>query len=106
MTIGNDGGGVVRRLPQKRRRISFRQWPISVVLLGVAVALILVATDHFRRGSVVLAASVVFATFLRLLLTDDEAGWLVVRSKRIDVLVLGALGLGLAIFCFWVPAPN
>ena len=106
MTAGNDGSGVVRQLPKRRKRLSFRQWPISVVLLGVALALILVATDHFRRGSVVLAASVVLATFLRLLLTNDEAGWVVVRSKKTDVLVLGALGIGLAIFCFWVPAPN
>ncbi|MSO27355.1 MAG: DUF3017 domain-containing protein [Candidatus Nanopelagicales bacterium] len=106
MAVSNDGGGVVRRLPQRRKRLSFRQWPISIVLLGVVMALILVATDHFRRGSVVLAASVVLATFLRLLLSNDEAGWLAVRSKRTDVLVLGALGIGLAIFCFWVPAPN
>lgn len=106
MAVSNDGGGVVRRLPQRRKRLSFRQWPISIVLLGVVMALILVATDHFRRGSVVLAASVVLATFLRLLLSNNEAGWLAVRSKRTDVLVLGALGIGLAIFCFWVPAPN
>ena len=106
MTVGNDGAGVVRQLPRRRKRLSFRQWPISVVLLGVLVALILVATDHFRRGSVVLAASVVLATFLRLLLSNEEAGWLVVRSKKTDLLVLGALGIGLAIFCFWVPAPN
>ena len=50
MTAGNDGAGVVRQLPKRRKRLSFRQWPISVVLLGVLVALILVATDHFRRG--------------------------------------------------------
>lgn len=69
-------------------------------------SLTLVATDHFRRGSVVLAASVVLATFLRLLLSNEEAGLMAVRSKRIDVAVLGALGIGLAIFGYWVPAPN
>ncbi|GDX32749.1 hypothetical protein LBMAG15_16840 [Actinomycetes bacterium] len=106
MSANGEGGGVVRRLPQRRRRLNLRQWPITIVLIGVAIALILVATDHFRRGSVVLAASVVLATFLRLLLSTEEAGWLVVRSKKTDVLVLGALSIGLAIFCFWVPAPN
>jgi hypothetical protein len=46
------------------RRWWARQWPISLVLVLVGVSLVLIATDHFRRGSVLLAASVILAFFL------------------------------------------
>ena len=49
---------------------------IIVVLCGVAVALVLVGLDYFRRGSVVLAGSVLLAAFLRLFLPEREAGLL------------------------------
>jgi hypothetical protein len=89
-----------------RARGWWRQWPLLVVLLGVLVALVLVGLDFFRRGSIVLAGSVLLAAFLRLLLPDREAGLLVVRSRRVDVAVLGALGALLAAFAFWVPPPR
>lgn len=84
----------------------WRQWPIVVVLLGVGIALALVAADFFRRGSIVLAGSVLLAAFLRLLLPDREAGLLVVRSRKVDVAILGVLGVLLALFAFWVPPPR
>lgn len=96
----------VTELKPRRRRNWLRQWPISVVLLGITIALVTVATDHFRRGAVILSASVILAFFLRLLLPAKDAGWLAVRSRRVDLVVLGVLGLALAVFTFWVPPPN
>ena len=90
----------------QQRRWWVRQWPISLVLALVALSLIMIATDHFRRGSVLLAASVILAFFLRMMLPGREAGFLVVRSRRVDVIVLGILGLGLGVFSLWVPAPS
>jgi hypothetical protein len=77
-----------------------------VVLIGIGVALVMIGTDHFRRGSIVLSASVMLAMFLRLLLPSHDVGMLAVRSRRTDVLVLAVLAIGLTIFTFWVPAPN
>jgi hypothetical protein len=88
------------------RRWWIRQWPITLVLALVGLSLVLIATDHFRRGSVLLAAGVILAFFLRLMLPGSEAGYLVVRSRRVDVIVLGILGIGLGIFSLWVPAPS
>jgi len=99
---GNDATAPSSR---SRRRWA-RQWPISLVLGLVAVSLVLIATDHFRRGSVLLAASVILAFFLRMLLPGSEAGFLAVRSRRVDVIVLGILGIGLGVFSLWVPAPS
>jgi hypothetical protein len=97
--------GNVRALrPRRRRRLA--QWPITIVLIGISAALLVVATDHFRRGSVLLSASVVLAFFLRLLLPEREAGMLAVRSRLIDLAVIGGLGLALSLFTFWVPAPT
>ena len=100
-----NSGASVHPLP-RRRRPRFAQWPIALVFLGIGVSLVLIATDHFRRGSVGLAVSVLLAAFLRLFLPNSSAGMLVVRSKAVDVAVLGSLGVILTIFALWVPAPN
>ncbi|MGV1003284.1 MAG: DUF3017 domain-containing protein [Candidatus Nanopelagicales bacterium] len=82
------------------------QWPLTSVLGGVLVALIVVADDHFRRGSVLMAACVLMAFFLRLWLRDEDAGWLVVRTRLVDLLCLGVLGIGLTVFALIVPPPS
>ena len=91
---------------RRRKRNWLAEWPITLVLIGVAIAMIMIALDYFRRGSIVLSASVLLAAFLRLLLPDADAGMLVVRSRKVDVLTLAVLGVGLTIFTFWVPAPS
>lgn len=103
---GDARGDNVVELRRPRSRAWLRQWPITVVLAGVVVAMILIAMDSFRRGSVVLSASVLLAAFLRLLLPDSDAGMLAVRTKRVDVITLGLLGIGVTIFTFWVPPPS
>ena len=100
-----DGAAVVP-LHGRRRRNWLAQWPITLVLIGIGIALVMIGMDYFRRGCVVLSAAVLLAAFLRLLLPDSEAGWLVVRPRKIDVAVLFTLGIGLSIFTFWVPAPS
>ena len=82
------------------------QWPLMVVLLGLLISLIVVADDHFRRGSVLFAAFVVLAFFLRLFLPERDAGWLAVRGKGIDLVCLGLLGIGLSVFALIVPPPS
>lgn len=81
------------------------QWPLTSVLAGILISLVVVASGHFRRGTVLLAGFVVLAFFLRTLLRDEDAGWLVVRSRRIDLVCLAVLGLGLSIFSLIVPPP-
>lgn len=81
-------------------------WPLLTVIVVGAVALLVVALGYFRRGSVLLAAAVVLAFFLRLLLTDADAGSLQVRTRGVDLTVLGVLGAGLAALAFVVPDPS
>ncbi len=83
-----------------------RQWPLVSVLAGIVLAMVFVALDRFRVGSVLLAISVLAAFFLRLALSDSRAGLLAVRRRSIDLVVLGVLGLGLAVLSVWVPPPQ
>jgi hypothetical protein len=83
-----------------------RQWPIAVSLGVVVAGLLVVATGHFRRGTVLLSFGVTLALFLRILLSQEDAGMLAVRSKRVDVAVLAVLAVGTSLLALWVPPPS
>ncbi len=83
-----------------------REWPIGLVVLGVAVSLAVVASNHFRRGSLLLSVSLIAAFALRLVLTDRTVGLLAVRSKTVDLIVLGLLAGGMTVMSLWVPPPS
>lgn len=82
------------------------QWPLVLVLATMGVSFVFVALDEFRLGSVLLGVSVLVAFVLRLVLPDGRIGLLAVRSKRTDLIVLGALGVALTVFALWVPPPS
>ena len=83
-----------------------RQWPLAVSLGVVLLGLAVVASGHFRRGTVLLSFGVTLALFLRLLLSQEDAGLLAVRSKRVDVVVLAVLAVGTSVLALWVPPPS
>jgi hypothetical protein len=56
-------------------------------------------------GAVLLAASVILAVLMRLVLTDAQAGLLAVRSRGVDLAVMGVLATALAVLSLWVPPP-
>jgi len=66
------------------RKVFRGQWPILLVGLFFLAAFGLVITGYWRRGALVLGIGVAVAAVLRLALTDDRAGLLVVRSRAID----------------------
>ncbi|MDX1886373.1 DUF3017 domain-containing protein [Mycolicibacterium sp. 120270] len=71
--------------PREFARKVFRgQWPILLVGLFFIAAFGLVITGYWRRGALVLGIGVAVAAVLRIALTDERAGLLVVRTKTID----------------------
>jgi hypothetical protein len=84
----------------------WRQWPLLISLSIVGVGLLVVSYNHFLRGTVIIAFGVCVAAFLRLVLSDEQAGVLRIRSKAIDVLTLSVLGLGTLIAALIVPPPS
>ena len=67
------------------RKVFTGQWPILTVGVFLLAAFALVVAGYWRRGALVLAIGVGVAAAMRLALTDDRAGLLVVRSRTIDI---------------------
>jgi hypothetical protein len=74
-----------------------RQLPLLAVLVAVGVGLLLVTFDHWRRGLVVVGLALVGAALLRLLLPVRRVGFLAVRSRPVDVVLLAGTGLVLTV---------
>lgn len=67
-----------------RRTVLRAQWPILSVGLIFATAFVLAGAKFWRRGSLLIGIGVGVAAVLRLMLPEERAGLLVVRSKGID----------------------
>jgi hypothetical protein len=80
-----------------------RQLPLLAVLVAVGVGLLMVTFDHWRRGLVLMGLALAGAALLRLLLPVRRAGFLAVRSRPVDVVVLAGIGLALAVIALAIP---
>lgn len=77
-----------------------RHLPYALVLCGVAAGLGVVATGHFRRGSVLIAAAVFAGALARLLLPERLVGLLAVRRRWVDVLLMTVAAAGITFVAF------
>ena len=71
-------------LKELTRKVFADQWPILLVGAIFIAAFALVVGGYWRRGALVIGIGVGVAAALRLALTDDRAGLLVVRTRGID----------------------
>lgn len=96
-----------------------RPWPrVSVAYLAVmvviGVGLVLMAVVGwgradpalFRPGALLVAAGVCSASLLRAVLSDEQAGMLALRSRRVDVGVYAVLGVAALVLAIVVPPPS
>ncbi|MGQ0573702.1 MAG: DUF3017 domain-containing protein, partial [Pseudonocardia sp.] len=69
-------------------------WVPAALVFGVAaIGMLRVLTEHWREGAALLAGSLLLAAVLRVVLPDDRAGLLAVRSRVIDVALYVGFGL-------------
>jgi Protein of unknown function (DUF3017) len=80
-----------------------REVVLTVVLAGVAVGLVLVAEDRWRRGLLGVGVVLLGAAVLRLVLPTRSIGMLAVRSRVFDVLTLLAFGAAVIVLTLAVP---
>ncbi|BBY22498.1 DUF3017 domain-containing protein [Mycobacterium stomatepiae] len=80
------------------------QWPILLVGLIFVTAFALVGANFWRRGSLLIGIAVGVAAILRLVLSDDRAGLLVVRSKGIDFITTASVGAAM-VYIAWTIDP-
>jgi uncharacterized membrane protein len=67
------------------------QWPILTVAAIFVLALVLVAAGFWRRGALLIGIGVGVAAGLRLLLPEEQAGLLVVRSRNVDFAAMASV---------------
>ncbi|MFD8389746.1 DUF3017 domain-containing protein [Streptomyces sp. NPDC059680] len=72
-----------------------RQWPLLVVLGGVAFGLLLTSLDAFRAGTLVIGAALLAGAVMRWIL--PSVGMLAVRSRFTDIATYGVLGLAIVL---------
>jgi DUF3017 family protein len=80
-----------------------RQLPLFAVLVAVAVGLGMVALEHWRRGLLVVGLALVGAGVLRLVLPVRTVGFLAVRSRPVDVVLMAGAGVAVAVLSVVVP---
>ena len=80
-----------------------RQLPLLVVLLAVGAGLLVLTVGHWRRGLVVVGLALAGGGLLRLLLPLRRVGFLAVRSRPVDVVMLAAAGLALTTISLAIP---
>jgi hypothetical protein len=81
-----------------------RQLPLLSVLLVVGFGLLQVTFEHWRQGLVIIGLALVGGAVLRLLLPVRKAGFLAVRSRPVDVVLLAGTGLALTVIALTIPA--
>lgn len=86
------------------RQLVRSQWPIIMVVAIFAVAFTLAAANFWRRGALLIGIGVGVAAVLRLTLTEDRAGLLVVRSKGIDFTTMALVAAGM-VYIAWTIDP-
>ena len=104
--MSGSGGGAQPPLYVRRPFVAgvLRQLPLAAVLITVGVGLLLVATEHWRKGLVVMGLALVGAAVLRLLVPVRRVGFLAVRSRPVDVLLMAGTGIVLTVIALVVPA--
>ncbi len=80
------------------------QWPIVAVGAIFALAVLLVALNFWRRGALLIGVGVAVAAALRLMLTEQQAGLLVVRTRRVDVAMTATVAAAV-LFTAWTIDP-
>lgn len=86
------------------RKVFAGQWPILAVGLFFLAAFTLVVAGYWRRGALVLAIGVGVAAVMRLALSEDRAGLLVVRSRMVDVATTAAVSAAM-LYVAWTIDP-
>jgi hypothetical protein len=71
--------------------------PFAVVMLIVLIGIVRIVMYHWRQGTVLIGVALVVAAVIRILLSDQRAGLLAVRTRKVDFLLYGGFG-GMILF--------
>ena len=86
----HDIGNPPSRLPLRAQQVM-----VGLFVLGFVVATLFAVTEHWRRATFTLGASMLWLTACRLSCDSQVMGLLAVRSRRFDALFTTATGAAL-----------
>ncbi|TQM15309.1 DUF3017 family protein [Pseudonocardia kunmingensis] len=78
--------------------------PLTFVLLIASAGMVRTLTQHWREGAVLLGGALIVAAVLRVLLPTDRVGLLAIRSRPVDVLCYGGLGVVISVLAMTITA--
>jgi uncharacterized membrane protein YvlD (DUF360 family) len=78
--------------------------PLTFVLLIAGAGMVRTLTQHWREGAVLLGGALIVAAVLRVLLPTDRVGLLAIRSRPVDVLCYGGLGVVISALAMTITA--
>jgi hypothetical protein len=78
--------------------------PFALVLTVTAIGFLRITMYHWREGTVLVAVALLLAAALRAVLSDEQAGLVVIRSRVADVLCYVTFGVLLAVMAFTIKA--
>ncbi|HET6153933.1 MAG TPA: DUF3017 domain-containing protein [Marmoricola sp.] len=90
-------------LPPRRRPSTFGGLIYLVVVATTVVGLCLVAFGPWRRGIALVGIAFLFASGMRLVIAEGEAGMLRVRGRLFDVVALAGVGIALIALATNIP---
>lgn len=81
-----------------------QQWPLLIVVGGVALglAIALFGRDAWRPGCLVIGSSLCLGALERTLLPRRHVGLMQVRGQAFDVAVLAGTGIAIIVLALWV----
>lgn len=82
-------------MPGRARRPSAVHLPFAAVLAVALGGLVRILQYHWRQGAVLLAVALLLAAALRLALSDEQAGLIVLRSRVVDAVLYSGLGVAI-----------
>lgn len=77
-----------------------------VVVVVVAAGLVVAALHQPQIGMWIVCAALAAGAALRLVLRERDAGSLVVRFRRLDVVIMGGLAVALGVLAAVTPFPT
>jgi len=80
------------------------QWPVFVTIVVVASGVSVAGASFWRRGSTIVGIGMLLGAGLRAVLPERVVGLLACRSKWLDVVFSGAIGLGILVLA-WIVSP-
>lgn len=89
-----------------RRRLADRipvQAAVSIVWVIAVAGFVRVLVEHWREGTGLIGGALLAAAVARVILPNDRAGLLAVRSQAIDVLCYLGFGLLMVVLATTIP---